>query len=723
MKSHRTLMVLILLYVICAGYMAWQLPGFSGSNENLHYEHIALLRQTKRLPDIHTSTRPDERHQPPIYYVSAALLSFPFPDPPLDTAYPRNPHFTGTASGNLNTYVHVNPSTAPVLYVGRTVSIAFGVLTLIATYWGARLTLSYTTSLLVVSLVAFQPNFLHLSATANNDIAVTALCAVLLAYTSDLIIHRRAATRYFWWGILFAAALLAKANAVFLALALLVACLVLWQRHDLQTAIRAGLLSLLGCVPIYAVWLIANRLRSEDTLGLAPSVPLGGMLSLRPADLLLFTPPYLQEIFRSFWLDWSSGLLGYAPEWVYFISQLFLLIGLLGWLRRKTLKPQAASIVMIHLVWILSLSAGYVAVKLLLVRSAGYLVPEGRLLIPALPTLAWFIALGWRCLTSRPVMKWMVWLPPVAAFALLLFLYPVLYPTVGRVRAEDNIPSSANISGLTFNNELKLIGVEPKTLMAGTQNTLQLYWKTLNKPTSDYTVASSLLTFDQPHGWQPIAAHNSLHGQGLSPASTWQEGDIYRDEINLQYNEQLDGPKSVVLKVLLLDEAEQGVQVEQDDAWSDLRFASEMVIRPSTPLQLPSDQLALPAPVQFNNQFELIAIQCCQSLEQPTVELWWHAIDSTDEPLTVFIHVLDANQQVVFQSDAVPMQGESPPRIWEKDDMIRDVHPFSAEIPPDGYLHIGVYNQQTLARLTATQNGEPLPDHIVRIAVAELSPR
>jgi len=68
----------------------------------------------------------DERHQPPIYYALTALMSLPLPTPRLDTEMDLNPYYRVTHEGNLSRYAGVVPATAPVLYVGRMVSVFLG---------------------------------------------------------------------------------------------------------------------------------------------------------------------------------------------------------------------------------------------------------------------------------------------------------------------------------------------------------------------------------------------------------------------------------------------------------------------------------------------------------------------------------------------------------------------------------------------------------------------
>src|SRR5512136_2126137 len=95
-RRHQLFAVILTVYAFTAIWLSFRLPAFVAPNEQLHYEYVALLKRTGRLPDPTTSTRPDERHQPPVYYAMAALLSLPFPTPPLDTDLVKNPYFFAT---------------------------------------------------------------------------------------------------------------------------------------------------------------------------------------------------------------------------------------------------------------------------------------------------------------------------------------------------------------------------------------------------------------------------------------------------------------------------------------------------------------------------------------------------------------------------------------------------------------------------------------------------
>jgi 4-amino-4-deoxy-L-arabinose transferase-like glycosyltransferase len=432
-QNHRPFLLLLSAYIAITGILIAYFPPFSGPNEVLHYEYIALMRQTGQLPDLATSFRADERHQPPVYYTVATLASLPFPTPPLDDIFTPNPHFVSTHRGNLNPYIHLPTEAVVVATAARVASLLFGVLALVALYGAANYTLPRGVSLLVVSLTAFQPTFLQLSSTINNDLAVTAVATLLVTYTIYLMARQKTGSPFLFWGVLLALALLSKASAIFLILLLPLACLSIWQRHkSIWPAIQSGLWGIAGFVPLYGAWLTFNHIRSGDALGLAPSVPIRALFTLRPADFPEIIP-FIPELFRSFWLDWSPGIVGYGPDWLYGVMAFLLLIGLAGWFKRSDDLAQPQLITLAHLLWFGGLAAAFLAVKTLMVVHSGSVVPEGRWLLPAWPSLAWLVGVGWARwwpAAQRSVawggIKTVVY--PLTAILLLIFLLPHLYP-------------------------------------------------------------------------------------------------------------------------------------------------------------------------------------------------------------------------------------------------------------------------------------------------------
>lgn len=95
------------------------------------------------------------------------------------------------------------------------------------------------------------------------------------------------------------------------------------------------------------------------------------------------------------------------------------------------------------------------------------------------------------------------------------------------------------------------------------------------------------------------------------------------------------------------------------------------------------------------------------SAELPTLTVYWESLQPTDQRLHVFLHVVDAQGEIVAQVDREPNDGATPTHRWQPGDIIHDA--ISIPLPPglpdsDYTIHIGLYSQETMARLT-TRDG------------------
>src|SRR5262249_21656043 len=99
-----------------------------------------------------------------------------------------NPHAKAGvpgASDNKNLVLHDSPhppleKTALAVFVARLFSIALGTITVYAVYASARLIASENVALLAAGLTAFNPMFLFITASVNNDNLVMALNSVII---------------------------------------------------------------------------------------------------------------------------------------------------------------------------------------------------------------------------------------------------------------------------------------------------------------------------------------------------------------------------------------------------------------------------------------------------------------------------------------------------------------------------------------------------------------
>jgi hypothetical protein len=100
-----------------------------------------------------------------------------------------------------------------------------------------------------------------------------------------------------------------------------------------------------------------------------------------------------------------------------------------------------------------------------------------------------------------------------------------------------------------------------------------------------------------------------------------------------------------------------------------------------------------------------------------TLDLLWRPQATPKLDYTVFVHLLDANGNLVASNDTQPVEGRYPTSLWTAGETIPDRHTLS--LPPDlpagsYHLAIGLYHQATGKRLPLHLPNNP-PDPTGRL--------
>jgi hypothetical protein len=77
------------------------------------------------------------------------------------------------------------------------------------------------------------------------------------------------------------------------------------------------------------------------------------------------------------------------------------------------------------------------------------------------------------------------------------------------------------------------------------------------------------------------------------------------------------------------------------------------------------------------------------------VSLYWHALEALNADRTISVRILDADGQLVGQSDHAPAQGRKPTGVWQAGFEMRDVHyiTLSPQAQPGrGNLELVIYD-------------------------------
>ncbi len=128
----------------------------------------------------------------------------------------------------------------------------------------------------------------------------------------------------------------------------------------------------------------------------------------------------------------------------------------------------------------------------------------------------------------------------------------------------------------------------------------------------------------------------------------------------------------------------------------------------------------------FGSTLTLVDARLGNQDTQIVVDLTWQVAGQASGPLAVFVHAYGPDGTLLAQADAPPGGGLVPVGLWQSGDAISDrfVLPVDVAALPLGTtsFRVGVYDPQTGERLTATANGQPVPDDAYTIGRIVIEP-
>jgi 4-amino-4-deoxy-L-arabinose transferase-like glycosyltransferase len=264
------LIVVLILFLSLGTVYSLVTPIFEASDERWHYPVIQHIADERRLPvqdpAVQTLWR-QEGSQPPLYYILAAGVTMTVDTSDLATVHRPNPHaIVGLPLeiGNKNMMIHTDRERWPwqgttlAVHLIRLLSLGMGAVTVWLTWkiahrlWPAE----PAVLLLAAALTAFNPMFLFISASVNNDNLAAPLAAAAILVLLRAIQRPEGQTLWdgAWLGILLGLGALTKLSA--LALVPLTALALTWSaahRRTWRTWLINGLL-IAGLMAVIAGW-------------------------------------------------------------------------------------------------------------------------------------------------------------------------------------------------------------------------------------------------------------------------------------------------------------------------------------------------------------------------------------------------------------------------------------------------------------------------------------
>ncbi|HZD10570.1 MAG TPA: hypothetical protein VE553_04440 [Candidatus Binatia bacterium] len=723
----RILLLILTIYLGLAVLYTLYTPPFEGPDEPQHFAYISWLIRTGSLPpqgERATETGIEqESSQHPLYYFLASLPArLVNMDEPAIVFRP-NPNFVGPLPreypDNDNRAIHYPGDAKPLaggwlaLYLARAVTMAFGLLLIVAVYGLGRevAPLQPRFALRAASLVAVIPQTIFLGSVVSNDIPVAALGGVTLWALAHLVRHGYSLRPALWLGAALGLAILTKVSA--LALLAPVGLGLLWLlRRERQTARQ--FLTMSAAVAGTALllsgwWFIRGWLLYGSPLGLETHDATSWAI-VDPQDVDEAWRRWW-EVFRSFWiwLGWGTVRPDVRLYRVLFILALLALVGLAlalwrRWRRehRRLLLALGSQLMLLNLI---ALASTALTLEVWMRR---VVAPYGRLLYPALGAVVVLLVAGWSSIERRF---------PLIPITFLFFVAVLMPEQVMRPAYAPPQPLSEE-EVAAFNPSLRLrfgptseeafaelweVRVLENSVPVGGLIPVRVCWHTLRRAERDYSL---LLQVIGPEN-RFIAGRRTYPGLGTYPTSQWEPDQVFCERVQIATQEKLQvEPLVYQLEVGMIDsETNKRVPIfdEAGNEWPVAFVDRVHVYSESLTRSVAADEVSGGSALQLLDY--AVPNRHWQSGASNTFSLYWVAATPVDRDYQTFVHLRATPEAIpVAQADGAPLGGWFPTSWWPVDQVIVDERTFSvpAETPEGTYgLYVGLYD------LSDGQRGSP----------------
>jgi len=203
-------------------------------------------------------------------------------------------------------------------------------------------------------------------------------------------------------------------------------------------------------------------------------------------------------------------------------------------------------------------------------------------------------------------------------------------------------------------------------------------------------------------GGQAVAQSDRQPGGVHYPTTLWRPGERLRDDHLLVV--PADAPEGVYSLLA-------GMYAFSGDG--TLQPLGEPVIigQVGVKSHLPADSgdIGQPVGASFAGEIELLGYEATRQEGALAVALHWQCLHPPGDDYTVFVHLLDASDQVVAQHDGQPLGGTYPTSVWDAGEIVADQHLLTLPVdrPPGDYrLRAGLYLLETGQRLQVEGDGD-----------------
>ena len=683
-------------------------PAFESQDEDAHFRFIQYLWTKRSLPVIQFSQDAlgNQAHQPPLYYLVALSTAWASPaELMLPSRLPTNPSYTSnldTLEGlNKNLYLHTVYDELPfgglpkAVHIARLSSLLWSVSNAVVIMGLGKQIFDSTHKVLAfTSLAIFVPGFVFISGVLNNDNAVSFAGSSILWLLWRLMDAPGDRRLLVILGVVFSVAILSKLNAVVFLLPIMLVAIFAIKRFTSPKPLLWNIVIFAGVVSLLSGWWFVRNIMLYGTL--SPFNLYTAVFGEGIAYSFQQSWNSLGWLWQSFWGRFGTGTVP-MPPFVYTAFGIIVLISLIGWLWRFVHVPHSR----FDARWLI-LFAPSLALLLLIFYNAGNNTTgaQGRYLYPALGGIMAIMLSGLLVLIPIRYHKQVCYtiaivMPTLSAVAVFVWL-PAAY-TLPKRYSDFTPPSNFQQLDYYLADSIKLHGYTASAVRATPGETINvtLYWEALKPIDANHAVFLQLVD-DQS---TKIAQRQTISGLGMYQPTRWKVGEVIADVIPLSIDAKASVPREYAIIGGMLD-AKTGERLPMSR--NDYKLGTVMLV-PRQPMNsMPPSTYPLAA--QFDRG---ILLRGC-SLKDATLTLFWQASRNVNKNYKIFVHLWDANSQLIAGLDHAPMQGQFPTHYWIEGDWITDevALPDRARIDR---IAVGLYAEETQQRLPLLI--PPQPEH------------
>jgi len=737
LAQPRAIYFLLALFGALGALYSVTTPLFEAGDELWHYPYVQWLARGNGLPVQQPAQKQlweQEGGQPPLYYALAAATTFWIDASDLPERLWRNPYAkigVPLAFGNKNLIVHTSAenfpwrNTALAVHLIRLLSVLFSAGTVFLTYKLAReifssLSRAHALALIAASVVAFNPMFLFISASVNNDSLAALLATGALLLITQLVTRGATNARLLATGIVCGLALLTKvSNLAVSGVAGSVILYLAWRARDWKGLARGGILIGIPVALIAGWWFARNFILYGDPLAFNVWLEIAGG---RAPQTLFGLLDEFQGFRISFWGNFG-GVNVIAPDWVYTVLDLFSLLAVIGliWSAARRALPA--------LWWIPALQTTIVFAALIRWTLLTY-ASQGRLMFPAIAAIAILLTFGLSAFAYRVRQianrksenknpQSAMLLPTLLSFFLALcalaapwLLIAPVYAQPARLTNDADVPNPVHIFFDADAAQPELVGYAAPRFLQGNELPLTLYWRT-DKPIAD-DLAMYVHVYDTQGNL--LGQWDAFPGNGLAPTRLWQPNEILADAYRIPVKNPPTYPPVGRIEVGLTRQDAMRPLAARDPQGNEITPSltqfkfSQSADAPGAARATFGEQFdLLDATLRVQRAGQEIIVNENNALAfalQPgdvlNVNVALRAREIPDSDYVLFLHLTDAQDNLIVQRDAQPRDNLYPTHLWNAREIVSDT--LTVTVPQNlaqgNYaLEFGMYRADDLTRL------------------------